>query len=218
MTLSIVSKALLVAATALAVQGRWSAVAPSDSGALPDTRWSRDCIPNYAAAMLPPSDEVGCVPELVAEWSHWPLRVAVLDDGRFATPDLVGVVQRACRSWEIATKGVPEGGVSFLVRAERRPMGADVVVEFCRPEDIGGFKGFTRERDGWIHVRIACKDRSGADVGQEKVLRCVTHELGHVLGIWGHSPDPRDAMSLDERPCEISIADVNTLRLAYRKR
>ncbi|HIK36953.1 MAG: matrixin family metalloprotease [Geminocystis sp.] len=47
----------------------------------------------------------------------------------------------------------------------------------------------------------------------------ITHELGHALGIWGHSPSPQDIMyhaHTRDIPT-ISVRDINTLKRVYQQ-
>ncbi len=57
------------------------------------------------------------------------------------------------------------------------------------------------------------------DQRQERTLATARHEMGHALGIWGHSQDKNDALyysHVREVP-EISTRDVNTLKKIYQQ-
>ncbi|MCM1982487.1 matrixin family metalloprotease [Lyngbya confervoides] len=51
-------------------------------------------------------------------------------------------------------------------------------------------------------------------------IRAATrHELGHALGIWGHSPNPEDVLYAAQvrQPPPISDRDINTLKRIYQQ-
>lgn len=50
---------------------------------------------------------------------------------------------------------------------------------------------------------------------QEQVRKLVLHELGHAIGIWGHSKDPGDIMYTHPIVSELSSRDVNTIQKLY---
>jgi predicted Zn-dependent protease len=56
-------------------------------------------------------------------------------------------------------------------------------------------------------------------LSQQSILAAARHELGHALGIWGHSPQPTDALYFsqvrDSGP--ISFRDINTLKKIYQQ-
>jgi len=51
------------------------------------------------------------------------------------------------------------------------------------------------------------------------LLATIRHELGHALGIWGHSPEMKDALYFSQvsDPPSISPRDVNTLKKIYQQ-
>lgn len=57
------------------------------------------------------------------------------------------------------------------------------------------------------------------DQSFEHLQAAARHELGHALGIWGHSPNPTDTMYFSQvrNPAQVSVRDVNTLRRVYEQ-
>ncbi len=53
----------------------------------------------------------------------------------------------------------------------------------------------------------------------EYTLATARHELGHALGIWGHSPLETDTMYFSQvrNPPQISVRDINTLKRIYEQ-
>jgi predicted Zn-dependent protease len=51
------------------------------------------------------------------------------------------------------------------------------------------------------------------------LVAAARHELGHALGIWGHSPIKSDSLYFSQvsNPPPISVRDVNTLRRVYEQ-
>ncbi len=57
------------------------------------------------------------------------------------------------------------------------------------------------------------------DRGDRVIKAAARHELGHALGIWGHSPDSGDALyfSATSDSPSISVRDINTLKKVYQQ-
>lgn len=54
------------------------------------------------------------------------------------------------------------------------------------------------------------------DSRKEQVRKLVLHELGHAIGIWGHSKDPNDIMYTHPIVSQLSSRDINTVRKLYK--
>ena len=81
-----------------------------------------------------------------------------------------------------------------------------------------GEANLVRMEAGKFHVEIVIFLR---DFITMKLLDCATikaailHELGHALGLWGHSPNPRDVMFYSATATKPTECDVATLRKLY---
>jgi predicted Zn-dependent protease len=105
----------------------------------------------------------------------------------------------------------PEAGVQVLgttpmrdaCKIKKRSVWTDrVVVDFDVPE-----------------IRIYVADEHGL-LPPDQVQRNVLHELGHALGMRGHSPIPADLMyevARDRRVDRLSSEDVNSFKALYRQ-
>ena len=174
---------------------------------------------------------------------RWPvgasIRVWVGRDGRGRGGSLRPAFAAAARGWNDAARR----GEYRFVRAPR-PAEADVVLvwsdvdwpvdvracpathvgsavtAFCVSEaDPGRLKAFptasveSGRADG---VRMVVAVDAGLEAEPRRVERVVAHELGHVLGIGSHSPDPSDLMWAGRlRTAAPTAADRATVHALY---
>jgi predicted Zn-dependent protease len=74
-----------------------------------------------------------------------------------------------------------------------------------------------QRRFGVARILVTTRDR-GDEVSPQTLYATVLHEMGHALGLIGHSPDPADVMYPDRGfAITLSQRDRETLRLLYSK-
>lgn len=63
---------------------------------------------------------------------------------------------------------------------------------------------------------ISVQSKNGKPFAQNKIYGILLHEIGHVLGIAGHSPNDSDLMSAYSETITISARDIATLNKIYQ--
>lgn len=166
-------------------------------------------------------------------WSQFPVKVYVqpAEDklpgtpcGQRRTQQRVSAVLQAVREW----------GVYLPLEVVAQPEIADIAIWHRQPPLRMSPTG-TLERARSAETRYEIHTRQ--PLGQPAILshRCTIflspnqqgayiqaaarHELGHALGIWGHSPSETDALYFSQvrNPPPISPRDVNTLKRVYEQ-
>ena len=171
---------------------------------------------------------------------HWPTgtTVAVYVDptGVGAGVNLAGATSTGMAAWKSAL-----GGNQFAFRLAPSPADADVIVHVsgaprlvgtagCDPpvDLAGGVTFFCPARDSALTLPLL----AGAGPGRVKLDvsinpaatnaintldALVTHELGHVVGIGGHSTDAHDVMFAQPSVSTPSQRDITVLRWVVRQ-
>jgi predicted Zn-dependent protease len=142
--------------------------------------------------------------------------------GLFTDPDaVVEAVRLGVEGWTgVAAPGLP----SFEFVDE--PGDADIpIVWAARP--TGWFIASCsyaidtlNRRLGVDHLLVTGRWRDGQEASLPQLETAVLHEMGHALGLTGHSPSPTDVMYkyvTHESVPELSARDRNTLRALYSR-
>lgn len=69
-------------------------------------------------------------------------------------------------------------------------------------------------------INIALWNPAGGVFNNTQIYGIALHEIGHVLGIRGHSNNPNDIMyySMDKTTPTLSTRDMNTMRMLYQRK
>lgn len=109
------------------------------------------------------------------------------------------------------------------------PNSADIICFWS--DDLDKFKDgaeagkaqISRSNDGIIHATIEFLTlplSNTPPLTKNRLQAICLHEIGHALGIGGHSSNPQDimyfSMPLTDEPKDLSNRDINTLKLLYQ--
>ena len=166
-------------------------------------------------------------------WSKFPVRVYI------EQPKVVEdtAASKRFRDWALTVKSaIAEWNEYFPLQEIAERELADLVILRSQPEreitlnpDTGlynipravaaqtNYTFYPTENPATIALRMTVQV-SDNFVGKS-LLATIRHELGHALGIWGHSPNESDALYFSQvsQPPSISARDLNTLKKIYQQ-
>ncbi|BAY21780.1 metallopeptidase [Calothrix sp. NIES-2100] len=155
-------------------------------------------------------------------WSQFPIRVYV------ETPTAINSQQ--AQAWvNSVLQAVQEWNVYLPLLIVEKPEVADIkILRKAPPLQISPTDKIPRARSALTTYELYTNNKvllhrftillSPSQTGNY-VIAAARHELGHALGIWGHSPLQTDALYFSQvrQPPPISPRDVNTLKRVYEQ-
>ena len=158
-------------------------------------------------------------------WSEFPITVFLdLSASKPREQEWVEAVETAIAEWNdyIPLKEVDDRATADIIIARSRPP-----VNIQRNPETGQ-REFGRARTARTRYEFDLEDSRlihlmfidiTPNQPKQRTLATARHEIGHGLGIWGHSEDKNDALyysHVRDSP-KISPRDVNTLRKIYEQ-
>lgn len=170
-------------------------------------------------------------------WSQFPIKVYV--EPRASLSEQSAEAEKSRKWVEAVLQAVREWGVYLPLEVVNESAIADIRVERSRPSLQATFNRRTGEfqlprvRAAETRYEFYIRQAAGNQTvlshrftiqlsptqAPEYTLASARHELGHALGIWGHSPVETDTMYFSQvrNPPLISSRDVNTLKRVYQQ-
>jgi predicted Zn-dependent protease len=179
---------------------------------------------------IPPRAEIG---QLI--WSDFPVQVYVeASDGVAASQAWSAAISRAIADW---TPYLPlqltgdRASAGIVILRQRPPLRFERSATPQQPAQLARVRN-ADTRYTIVQVPLPNSETGSAtamlrpqftirlrpDQAPAFMLATARHELGHALGLWGHSPSPQDVMyfaQVAQGPA-ISPRDLNTLRRLYQ--
>ncbi|MBX9771064.1 MAG: tetratricopeptide repeat protein [Candidatus Obscuribacterales bacterium] len=153
-----------------------------------------------------------------------PIRVAITDGREVPNfqPEFMDIAKGSFMDWASAS----QGRIRLVFVSD--PRAADIeVVWTANPKDLpnpaeAGFADFSYRGNcltkGTIKLLTVSMDRSQT-ITEKHLRKACLHEVGHILGLRGHSPDPADVMfyslPVEDKWLMPSARDVETIVRLY---
>ncbi len=165
-------------------------------------------------------------------WSDFPVKVyfthpPVADDNSATTrrnQEWLVLARQAIAEWDkyLPIKEVPQPELAdIIIKREHPPLGVTFNSEtgklnIPRARTAQTTYNFYVQQSVLRHQMVI---RISPNVVGVSLLSALRHELGHGLGIWGHSPVETDALYFSQvaQVPPISVRDINTLKKIYQQ-
>lgn len=143
-------------------------------------------------------------------------------------------IKKAFLDWQIATKRL----VNFRITSDEKDANIDIIIKSstemkkCSQEDCKYTVAYTTPTISGnlldkMTIYFYDSDNSGHHFSEQEIYNTALHEIGHTLGIMGHSYNKNDVLYMETKqdnrfsnvPTNVqtlSYADINTINLLYK--
>ncbi len=171
-------------------------------------------------------------------WSRFPIRVFV-DPGPDGSGSGTEFDRQKSALWQAAVgDALAEWGAYLPLERAERPEAADILIwqqapplKVWRDPETGRVESRARSGEARYEFYSARTPEGtmilahrmtiylGAKTSSLYLRATIRHELGHALGLWGHSNEPTDALYPQQvrEPPPLSARDINTLIRLYQQ-
>lgn len=192
---------------------------PSEASSIPKTHTLPTELQNWIPASETQNyfDQIQKLPLGYLLWSNFPVQI-------FVGPSHFSDESRSTAWTNDVRDAIAEWQPFFPIEITALQEEADISIEQVRPKRTS--QG--RIRSAQATPKVYCEgDRlqhrfkieiSPSQTGQY-IKAATRHELGHALGLWGHSKNAEDVLYFSQisNPPEISARDINTLKKVYEQ-
>ncbi len=165
--------------------------------------------------------------EHLIRWNNIePITYSISYDGN-TQQEYIDAVKEAFQNWQNASNGE----ISF--RDTPGNTNANIAVTFTnslkgntpildKKQSGSSIPSINNNMLAKVDIYIKPTDETGLNIDRAEVFNIAQHEIGHALGLWGHSADAGDVMSYEgdysgnHTPKMITARDINTLKAVYR--
>lgn len=166
--------------------------------------------------------------------AQFPLRIAIIDDSGIEIPQYYkDEIIKAFEQWQASTKFITfattesERNANIVVKI--KPLPDDVCTNKVCKYVVGyttpNYRGETLHK---MEIILYSKDPYGNFFSDKELYNTILHEIGHALGIMGHSYSSEDLMYMATDSTDafyapyrssfqyLSAKDINTIKLLYK--